>query len=84
MLNEKVSRRKKANLQTPDQNKAHYLAQLQLAPGVIHFLENATLASEIKSAGDYSYYATQHAGPNFRIAGDAGGESTFLCSIAWA
>ncbi|KAF8172988.1 hypothetical protein K438DRAFT_1772419 [Mycena galopus ATCC 62051] len=72
VLNDKASRRKKANLQAPDQNKVHYLAQLELAPGVIHFLENAILASEIKSAGDYSYCATQHAGPNFRIAGDAG------------
>ncbi|KAG6917357.1 hypothetical protein DXG01_002822 [Tephrocybe rancida] len=30
------------------------------------------LSGEIKSAGDYSYSATQHAGPYYRIAGDAG------------
>jgi flavin-dependent dehydrogenase len=61
--------------QQPDL-KAHYLSQLQLTPGLVKLLGDARLVSDIKSAGDYSYSASgnQYAGPNFRIAGDAGGQ----------
>ncbi|KAJ7354148.1 putative halogenase [Mycena albidolilacea] len=72
VLNEEASRRKKSALEGPEQNKIHYLIQLRLAPGVVDLLGSAILTTEIKSAGDYSYSATYHAGPNFRIAGDAG------------
>ncbi|KAK6987423.1 hypothetical protein R3P38DRAFT_2574924, partial [Favolaschia claudopus] len=51
--------------------KAHYLAELQRAPGLIKLLGDGELASEIKSAGDYSYSATAYAGPNYRLVGDA-------------
>ncbi|KAK6992920.1 hypothetical protein R3P38DRAFT_3078358 [Favolaschia claudopus] len=71
VLSDTSNKMKKA--QTPD-NKTHYLSQLKLVPGVMDFLANAKLTSEIKSAGDYSYTAVnnQYAGPNYRIIGDAG------------
>ncbi|KZT28366.1 putative halogenase [Neolentinus lepideus HHB14362 ss-1] len=50
----------------------YYISQLELAPGLIKLLGDAKLDSEIKSAGDYSYYSPIHAGPRYRIAGDAG------------
>ncbi|KAF7335079.1 Radh flavin-dependent halogenase [Mycena venus] len=77
VLNEEASRKKKAALEGPEQNKIHYLTQLRLAPGVMDLLGGAILTTEIKSAGDYSYSATYHAGPNFRIVGDAGGRVGF-------
>ncbi|GLB41449.1 putative FAD-dependent small molecule halogenase [Lyophyllum shimeji] len=55
-----------------DLNKALYLEQLKYAPGLLRLLGQAKLTTEIKSAGDYSYSASQYAGPHYRIAGDAG------------
>ncbi|KAF7342746.1 hypothetical protein MSAN_01989800 [Mycena sanguinolenta] len=72
VLKAEVSRIKKSTLSGPDVNKTHYLDQLNLAPGVIRLLGPAKLVSEIKSAADYSYSASYYAGPNYRIAGDAG------------
>ncbi|KAJ6604011.1 putative halogenase [Mycena sp. CBHHK59/15] len=72
VLNEEASRRKKSALSDTDVTKKHYLNQLKFAPGVTRLLGSAKLASDIKTAGDYSYSASQYAGPNFRIAGDAG------------
>ncbi|KAJ7220920.1 putative halogenase, partial [Mycena pura] len=68
VLKEDANRRKKQGLDAC----AHYLNQLQLAPGVVDLLGCGKLTSEVKSAGDYSYSAAQYAGPNYRIAGDAG------------
>ncbi|KAG6856196.1 hypothetical protein H0H87_006736 [Tephrocybe sp. NHM501043] len=53
-------------------NTALYINQLSHAPGLLRLLGTAKLSSDIKSAGDYSYSASQYAGPNYRIAGDAG------------
>ncbi|KAJ7764116.1 putative halogenase [Mycena maculata] len=72
VLKEEASRLKKSGLMGPDAGTAHYLAQLQLAPGVLSLLGTATLTGDVRSAGDYSYSASHYAGPNFRIAGDAG------------
>ncbi|CAK5284694.1 unnamed protein product [Mycena citricolor] len=69
VMNEEASRARKT---APTSVKEHYLAQLPLAPGLVRLLGKAQLASEIKSAGDYSYAASAYAGPHFRIAGDAG------------
>ncbi|KAJ7222830.1 putative halogenase [Mycena haematopus] len=74
VLKDEASRLKRAALVGPDVNKTHYLAQLNLAPGVIRLLGDAKLAAEVKSAADYSYAASYYAGPNYRIAGDAGCE----------
>ncbi|KAF7343089.1 putative halogenase [Mycena venus] len=52
--------------------KAHYLRQIQLAPGLSNLLQNAKFLGELKSAADYSYSASQYAGTNYRIVGDAG------------
>ncbi|KAJ7898838.1 hypothetical protein B0H14DRAFT_2331937 [Mycena olivaceomarginata] len=63
---------KRSTLVGPDANKTHYLTQLNLAPGVIRLLGTAELAGEVKSAGDSSYSASNYAGRNYRIVGDAG------------
>ncbi|KAF7359992.1 hypothetical protein MVEN_00726300 [Mycena venus] len=70
VLSEASNRIKKA--QAADA-KAHYLSQLQLAPGLVKLLGNAELVSDIKSAADYSYSTSdnQYAGPNSRLVGDA-------------
>jgi hypothetical protein len=73
VLKEEVSRTKRSMVVGSDVNKTHYLTQLKLAPGVVRLLGTAELTGEIKSAGDYSYSASYYAGPNYRIAGDAGG-----------
>ncbi|KAF7351841.1 hypothetical protein MVEN_01145200 [Mycena venus] len=72
VLKEEASRVKKSALKGSDISKTHYLNQLNLAPGVLRLLGSATLTGDIKSAGDYSYSAGSYAGPNYRIAGDAG------------
>ncbi|KAJ7090631.1 putative halogenase [Mycena epipterygia] len=72
VLKEESSRAKKAGLSGPDANAQHYHNQLKLVPGVTRLLSGATFLGEVKSAGDYSYSATHYAGPNYRIAGDAG------------
>ncbi|KAJ7215686.1 putative halogenase [Mycena haematopus] len=71
VIKEEVSRVKKSSHTGPDANKAHYLAQLNLAPGVLRLLGDAKLADDVKSAADYSYSASQYAGPNYRMVGDA-------------
>ena len=74
--------RKKKRIDYPheDGNQKFYLDQLRLAPGIQRFLSDASLITEIRSAGDYSYSAPRYAGTRYRIAGDAGGKSmnTFL------
>jgi len=45
---------------------------LKLCPTVTELLESAELVSDIRQSTDYSYSANAYAGPNFRIAGDAG------------
>ncbi|KAL1710708.1 hypothetical protein EV121DRAFT_285568 [Schizophyllum commune] len=51
-----------------------YLSALGNAPQVVELLsEQARMVEDsVKSASDYSYKATEHAGHNFRICGDAG------------
>ncbi len=49
------------------------MADLQRVPGLSRLLGTATFEGRLMSAGDYSYHAAEYAGPNFRIAGDAGG-----------
>ncbi|KAJ7605209.1 putative halogenase [Roridomyces roridus] len=71
VLKEESSRLKKKDSKASD-NTAHYLTQLKFAPGLLQLLGAAKLVGEIKSAGDYSYSASEYAGPNYRIAGDAG------------
>ncbi|KAJ6536372.1 putative halogenase [Mycena capillaripes] len=72
VMKEEANRLKKSTLAGSDVGTVHYLTQLKLAPGVLHLLGSAKLSSEVKSAGDYSYSASHYAGPNYRIAGDAG------------
>ncbi|KAJ6553090.1 putative halogenase [Mycena capillaripes] len=72
VLKENSSKEKKAGLYGPDVNTQHYHNQLKLVPGVQKLLATATFLGEVKSAGDYSYSASAYAGPNYRIAGDAG------------
>ncbi|KAJ7196283.1 putative halogenase [Mycena pura] len=74
VLKEEVSKAKKAaaGLTGPDANAQHYHNQLKFVPGVQKLLANAKFEGEVQSAGDYSYSAPVHSGPNFRIVGDAG------------
>ncbi|KAJ7885502.1 putative halogenase [Mycena olivaceomarginata] len=74
VLKEESSKAKKADLTgTDDERRSqHYHNQLKLVPGVTKLLEGATFLGEVQTAGDYSYSSPQHAGPNYRIAGDAG------------
>ncbi|KAK7048459.1 Radh flavin-dependent halogenase [Favolaschia claudopus] len=72
VLKEDLSKAKKAQLSGSDVNLQHYHNQLKLVPGVQKLLGDATFLGEVMSAGDYSYSSPQHAGPNYRIVGDAG------------
>jgi flavin-dependent dehydrogenase len=49
-----------------------YKECLKLAPQILALLEPAEIVADIKQASDWSYSASTYAGPNFRIAGDAG------------
>lgn len=81
-MDKSISIRKKTTLReaAPDSYslKAHYLDQMQYAPGLRDLLKNARLKeygadSEVKSASDYSYSASSYAGDHFRLVGDAAG-----------
>ncbi|KAK0470436.1 putative halogenase [Desarmillaria tabescens] len=79
VLVEEESKRKKAQYRSESNGKSSselqhdcYMADLQRAPGLIQLLGDAKFEGKLMSAGDYSYHASEHAGPNFRIAGDAG------------
>ncbi|KAJ7213498.1 hypothetical protein GGX14DRAFT_618858 [Mycena pura] len=80
VLMEEFSKAKKAaaGLTGPDANAQHYHNQLKFAPGVQKLLANAKFEGEVQFAGDYSYSAPVHSGPNFRIVGDAGGQFKLL------
>lgn len=58
--------------------KAHYLDQMQYAPGVQELLKDATFREDggeggVKSASDFSYSANYYAGDHYRLVGDAAG-----------
>ncbi|KAJ7101319.1 putative halogenase [Mycena belliarum] len=72
VLKEDLGRAKKAEVTGPDVALTHYHNQFKFVPGLQRLLGNAKFLGEVKSAGDYSYSASQYAGPNYRIAGDAG------------
>lgn len=64
-------------------SSAHYLRQLELAPAIRELMADAKLIKKpdaplVSSASDYSYAARYHAGPGYRIIGDAGGALHFL------
>ena len=62
-----------------------YVSFIQLAPGVLDLIGDGELVAVktdeddeeespvARSASDYSYSATEYAGPGFRLVGDAGG-----------
>lgn len=63
----------------------HYLQELRLSPNVLELigegqLRNKDKSEAVKAASDFSYSASTYAGPNYRIAGDAGG--TQICPVA--
>ncbi|KAG6885240.1 hypothetical protein C0993_004534 [Termitomyces sp. T159_Od127] len=70
----RISMKKKALLNDGDTSiKRLYIDQLAQAPGLMRLLDKAELTSEVRSTADYSYSADHHAGPGYRIVGDAGG-----------
>ena len=85
VMKEDFSKEKKAaaDLKGPEGNAKHYFNQLKFVPGIQKLLNKATFQGEVMSAGDYSYSAPVHSGPNFRIIGDAGGQSfhVALCQV---
>lgn len=79
VLVEEESKRKRSQYRSECKDKSPsemqhdcYMADLQRAPGLIQLLGTATFEGKLMSAGDYSYHATEYAGSNFRLAGDAG------------
>ncbi|PBK86283.1 putative halogenase [Armillaria gallica] len=79
VLVEEESKRKKAEFRAENEGKSlsevqhdRYMADIQLAPGLIDLLGDGKFQGKLQSAGDYSYHASGYAGPHFRIAGDAG------------
>ncbi|KAJ6583048.1 putative halogenase [Mycena vulgaris] len=72
VLSEDSNRIKKARVSVKDSGETHYLTQIRLAPGLVNLLGDAKFMGQLKSAGDYSYSASEYAGKNYRIAGDAG------------
>ncbi|KAF8907986.1 hypothetical protein CPB85DRAFT_1376443 [Mucidula mucida] len=53
--------------------KTRYLAALELAPQLSKLLKGGKLtSSSVKMTTDFSYSAPSHAGPGYRIVGDAG------------
>ncbi|KAJ5772543.1 FAD/NAD(P)-binding domain-containing protein [Penicillium odoratum] len=68
---ERVVAKKRAYGSSAD--REFYLACLKDTPGIAKLLCNAELeTSDIKSAADWSYNASEYAHPHVRIAGDAG------------
>ncbi|KAM5533745.1 hypothetical protein V8D89_012618 [Ganoderma adspersum] len=78
-------RRPSISSRTASTLASRYVSFLQLAPGVLDLIgdgELATVKTEeddseeeppaARSASDYSYSATEYAGPGFRLVGDAG------------
>ncbi|KAH6667870.1 hypothetical protein B0J14DRAFT_567223 [Halenospora varia] len=49
-----------------------YLSSLSLAPNLFQLLEGSKLATDVKSATDYSYSSSSYAIPHARTVGDAG------------
>lgn len=80
VMNQDVSTKKKQAL--PKENsssEAFYLDQLKLAPDIIDLIGKGTLVTDadgptVRSASDYSYSASNYAGPHYRLAGDAAGK----------
>ncbi len=82
-------RRPSISSRTASTLAARYVSFLQLAPGVLDLLGDGELVTVktdedgseeeppvARSASDYSYSATEYAGPGFRLVGDAGGTSS--------
>ncbi|KAI0842124.1 hypothetical protein F5Y06DRAFT_306973 [Hypoxylon sp. FL0890] len=69
--NQEMATKKKREMNSPS-SKEFYMQSLELVPGIKELLSNAELVSDIKSASDWSYYASSYAFPGVRIAGDAG------------
>ncbi len=83
VLVEEENKRKKAEFRAETRGRSlsevqhdRYMADIQLAPGLIDLLGDGKFEGKLQSAGDYSYHASGYAGPHFRIAGDAGGKSS--------
>ncbi|KAF7318411.1 hypothetical protein HMN09_00350300 [Mycena chlorophos] len=71
VLKEDLAKEKKKAFTGPNALNDWYHSQLKFLPGMEKLLENATFQGEVMTAGDYSYSAPVHAGPNYRCVGDA-------------
>ena len=70
-MNQALSTSKKQET-NPVSGTEFYRQSIQEARGVAKLLSEAELASDIKHASDWSYYASTYASPYLRIVGDAG------------
>ena len=79
-------RRPSISARTASTLAERYVSFIQLAPGVLDLIGDGELVAVktdedseeeespvARSASDYSYSATEYAGPGFRLVGDAGG-----------
>lgn len=71
MQNQEMAVAKKRQSGSPS-TKEFYMQSLDIVPGIKDPLSNAGPISDIKSASDWSYSASDYVSPYIRIAGDAG------------
>lgn len=70
-----ASIRKRRLLGQSQSLEAHYVEQFKFSPGLKALLSEATIVpASVQCASDYSYSASAHAGPHYRLVGDASGE----------
>ena len=70
-MNQEISTQRKKELALPS-GRDFYVHMIKTTPGIWELCKNGELVSDIKSASDWSYSASQYARLNTRIAGDAG------------
>ncbi|KAF3912942.1 hypothetical protein ABW20_dc0110642 [Dactylellina cionopaga] len=67
-----VVEKKRSLSKSSPSSSEFYKQSLQMAPGINKLLSGAELATDVKSASDWSYTASTYHLPNARICGDAG------------
>ncbi|EGO19147.1 putative halogenase [Serpula lacrymans var. lacrymans S7.9] len=76
VMHQNASNAKKAKVNAEGNKPSlteHYLDQLQFGPGVREIIgdKGHMIPGSVKSAADYSYFASRYSGDHFRIIGDA-------------
>lgn len=84
--NQRKKATKRANGGVTPTVSQHYLDCLQLSPGLMDLLGEATLVEQgpysvVQSASDFSYNAPTYSGEHYRLVGDAAGERILVLTI---